>query len=313
MAAGTAPPPSSRRRHTVDEVIEVGEIVERRSLVVRSKSIAGVDWSDEPTEITVRRLPARPARDRRVLLLLASVACGLAALTLGLLARPHATGSPELEARAEMIGTTLDGEARAAAVRAEAIAASPVLRAGIETDAGTLADMAHDNDLVLPLQRGDIIEVFQVRDGKRALLLRLPAGAAPLSAPAARTRIEAHDHRVVVVAKAAIPRHASGVAGEIVLSTPVDLAEVSTRISQHASGAVLDGLGEAIVLVDGGTPTVRIPIATKSPVAGSLSLAAAVPATVNRSYARALLVASFLLLTIFALSVWRTKKQPARA
>jgi len=306
IAAGTTPP---RRRHTADEVIESGEIVERRSLVIRSKTATSFDLDDEVTEVTLIRTPAPQTRGgRRMLWLLVGIACGAIAVALALLARPRAAA---LEARAEMIGTVLDGESRAARVRVEAIASSPVLRAGIETDGRTLADMVHDNDLVLPLQRGDVIDVFQIRDGIRTLVLRLPAGATVLAPPTDGTVIEAKNHGVVVVAKAAIPKQRSGIAGEIVLSTPVDLTTVSTLIAEHASGAVLEGLGEPIVLVQGGTPNVRIPITTKSPPAGSLSLAAVVRPTVNRNYALGFMAASILALSIFAASVVRERRQVA--
>lgn len=303
IAAGTTPP---RRRHMADEVIESGEIVERRSLVIRSNTVPWTDVDDEVTEVTSIRMPAPETRSRRMVWLLAGLTCGAIAVALMVLARPRAAA---LESRAEMIGTTLDGEAHAAKVRVEAIASSPVLRAGIETDGKTLADMIHDNDLVLPLQRGDVIEMFQIRDARRTLVLRLPAGARVLAAPKDGTLIDANNHGVVVVAKAAIPKQPSGIAGEIVLSTPVDLTSVSTSVSEHTSGAVLDGLGEPIVLVKGGTPNVRIPITTKSPHAGSLSLAAVVPPNAYRTYAWVFMLASILALSIFAASVVRGRRE----
>lgn len=307
-AAGTAPPrPSWQRRNPADDAIESGEIVERRSLVVRSQTASSA-WHDESTEVTA---PPVPQRRRRVLWLATAIACGVVAGVLLRLATPGAANTAALETRAEMIGTTLEGEARAAMVRAEAIAASPVLRAGIATDASTLADMAREHDLVFPLQRGEVIEVFQVTGGNRALLLRLPAGARALVPPAAgHTRIAARDHGVVVVAKAAVAQDHAGIAGEIVLSTPVDLAPVARRISEHASGAVLEGLGEEIVLVEGGaTPNVTLPITTTSPVEGTLSLAASVPLpTANRTYAWACMGVALLLLSIFAVSAIRARR-----
>ena len=307
-AAGTPPiRPARQRRNPADEVIESGEIPEKRSLVVRSTTTA-TDWSDDATEISA--IPAQPRR-RHVVWLAAAIACGIAAAVLLLRGKPGVASSAALESRAEMIGTTLDGEARAAMVRVEAIAASPVLRAAIETDPSTLADMARDHDVVFPLQRGDVIEVFQVTGETRTLMLRLPAGARPLVPPAAgQTRIEAHDHGVVVVANAPVTKGVAGVAGELVLSTPIDLAPVASRISEHASGAVLEGLGEPIVLLAGGaTPNVTLPITTTSPVAGALALAASVPLpTQDRTYAWACMGAALLLLSIFAVSAVRARR-----
>lgn len=315
IATGTAPPPRpvpQRRSNTVEEVIESGEIVERRSLVIRSQSLPAIDWSDEATEITA--IPARPpTRNRSVVWLVAAGVCGVAAaVALALVARSDAATLAALEPAAEMIGTTLEGEARAAMLRAEAFATSPALRAGIETDANTLADMARDQDLAFTLQRGDVVEVFQIRDGARTLMLRLPAVDPVRNPPTVgQTHVDVRDHRVVVVATTAVANQRSAIAGQIVLSTPVDLAPVARRVSEHASGAVLEGLGEPVALVNGAaTATVRIPIRARAPITGALSLAAVVPQpTLQRSFAWAAIAASLLLLAIYAASVLRTRRR----
>lgn len=315
-AAGSRPPGSRpRQRYNVDDdVIESGEIVERRSLVVRSKEPPADEWSDEPTEISIPAMPVQRERSWRVLWLLAAIACAGAAVALLLRAPPGAADASTLEASAVMIGTTLDGEARAATVRVEAMATSPVLRAGIETDASTLADMARDNDLVLALPRGDVLEVFQLRDGARTLMLRLPADAQPLAPPAAgTTRIEAKHHTVVVVATATVAKRGTGVAGEIVISTPVALASLARGLSEHTSGAVLQGLGEDLVLVAGGTPpNVTLPIPLTTPVTRALSLAAVAQlVTSSRTYIWACAGMSLLLLLVFAVSAIRARQLQA--
>src|SRR5688572_18338782 len=143
-AAGTLPP--NRRRNTADDVIESGEIeTDRRSLVIRSQKLPAVDWNEGPTELSVPALVAVPRkRNWRMLLLAGAIVLGIAAVALVLRAKPDGTAVNALEARAEMIGSTLDGEARAVLVRAEAMATSPMLRAAVETDASTLANMARD-------------------------------------------------------------------------------------------------------------------------------------------------------------------------
>ncbi|HEY5926161.1 MAG TPA: hypothetical protein VIV11_30960 [Kofleriaceae bacterium] len=277
-AAGTAPPRTRPHRTTLDDVIETGEIVEKRSLVVRSQKVPVIDWNEGPTEIEAPPLAPVPVRNWRVLWLAGAIVMGIAGIVLATRTNPSAKNIPALEARAELLGTTLDGEARAAMVRAEAIATSPVLRAAIETDASTLADMARDRDVAFPLQAGDVLEVYQWRAGERTLMLRLPKDARSIEAPAAgQVRLESANARVVVVATAAIANERSKIAGELVLATPVELRAVAKRIGEAAAGASIVGLPEPVVLVaNAGTPNVTIPIPAKTPTAGTLALSAVV-------------------------------------
>lgn len=304
-ATGTEPPARQPRRNTVDDVIESGEIIERRSLVIRSQRPA--DFNEEPTELAIPPLDVAPTRSWRGLWLAAGIVLGVVAV-MGLGAKPEAGAGDALAARAEMIATTLDGEARAALVRAEAIASSPVLRAAITTDASTLADMARDRDLTFQLGTGDVIEVFQVRGTDRSLLLRLPADAAPLVAPAAgRTRIDTAKQALVTVASAVVTPDRA-VAGEIVLSTRIDLTPVINRIAEHASGAQLTGLREPVVLLaSGAKPNVTVPIAVNTPAAGKLTLAAVVPQA-TASWAYACMGLSVLSIGMFAFSVVRARR-----
>ena len=309
-------PRPAQRRNPADDVIESGEIVERRSLVIRSKSPVVVD--DEPTEISVTPFPApfpapiptAPSRSWRLRWLVAAIVCGAAAAALFVLARPAAGKSAALDARAAMIGTTLDGEVRATQVKVEAIAKSPMLRTAIDTDANTLADMARDNDVVFPIQRGEVIEVFQVSGGTRTLLLRLPAGAPELPrVPAGGARVVSKNRAVAIIANTVVEKQRAEVNGEIVLSTPVDLGPIAKDLSQHTTAAVVQGLDEPIVLVEGKTApnhTVAIPLRS---VPTQLSLATVVPQpTADLSYVWACAGAAVLLLVIFVISSLRARR-----
>lgn len=301
MATGT---PAPRRL----DGIEAGEIVDTRSLVIRSQKVPVVEWNnDEPTETIRPAFPTAKPRSWRWTLLVAAIGCGVAAVILTMQAKP-ASMAP-LEAPVQMLGTTLDGEAHATLVRAEGIAASPVLRAALETDASTLADMARDGDISFSLRPQDVIEVFQVRAGKRSLLLRIPANAPPLAAPAAgHARLDAVGGHAIVVANVGVANERSEMGGEIVLSTPIDLAAVSTRLAEHARGAVLVGLREPIVmLAPSASPNVTLPVKTIAADAGSLSLAAVVdePTTIS---AWILMTLSALLLAVFAVLLVRSRR-----
>lgn len=239
------------------------------------------EWNDIATEITTTPVAPRKRLPLRLAAIPAAVVFAVLAVILTLRAGPSGSKLEALESRGELIATAIDGDARAAIVRAEAIAASPVLRAAIDTDANTVADMARDRDMALSLRDHDIVEIYQLRAGKRSLLLRLPANAPPLDAPAAgQARVDEATNRLVVVASAAIANGRSAVAGELVLATPVDLVSVTKRIAEQASGAQLVGMRKPVVLAPSNSaPNVTVPISAKTPVAGTLALAAFVPSS----------------------------------
>ena len=267
----------------VDEVIQSGEIAEPRSRIVRATTpAAGVptqgyaDAGDLPGEMTVA--PARARAIGRVIWLAAAALLALAAIALWLAvatptakptAKPVASDGADriaLQGAADLVGMTLDAETRALEVRANAMASSSMLRAAIDTDATTLADMVRDKDVQFPLRTGEALEIFQVRDGKRTLLLRLPGGAHALQAPAPGTSQLVRGTRgLTVIADAAIPGESPGSGGELVLSGPADLGPIEGRLTEHAITASLVGLGPAIPLVTARTPgatKVSIPVRT---------------------------------------------------
>jgi len=303
-AAGTAPPLTRPpRRH--DDGIESGEIVERRSLVVRSQKLQTVDWNEGPTEVATPSIPPPPKRDIRVPILIGSIIAGAVAIVLTLRAKPEL---PTLQGY-DKLGGVLDNEANGAISRAQGIATAPVVRRAIDTDASTLADMARDRDVELALQPGELIEIHQVLGDQRTLLLRLPQDAKPLDPPPiGQARIDANRGHVVVVANAVVSNGRSKLAGEVVVAKTVDLTDTAKQIAKQASGAVLVGLSEPIALgKPAGEPNVRVPIATKTPVAGTLALAAVLePRTASSwlawlcMFLSAGLLAGFVVITVRA-------------
>ncbi len=275
------------RARSADDVIESGEIVERRSLVIRSQPVPVVEWNDAPTEITATPLQVRrPPPAVRLAALAGAIVFGIAGIVFALRARPDSSNVQALEARADMLATTIDGDARAAMVRAEAIASNPVLRAGVETDAATLLDMAHDSDVVFPIKGAEVVEVFQVKDGARASMLRLPKGAAALQPPAVgKTKLVAGEGELLVIADAQVANRSNGKAslGEVALAVPIDLNAVRKRVAPSVTGATLVGLGAPVTLVpstNGGAGThVKLPIDTegKAPLTLDATVAVATP------------------------------------
>jgi hypothetical protein len=158
-------------------------------------------------------------------------------------------------------------------MRAQGIAGTPVLRAAIETDQATVADLA-SNEVVFSPAKGETIEVFQ--SGKS--LVRLPKDAEPIKPvqQAQETRLELRGDSLIVVASAPIAG-AKTVAGSLAIARSVDLNQIKQTVGKAAAHAVLTGLEHDVPLV-GGAPTgglvrVSIPLSSEWGIA-PLTLAA---------------------------------------
>jgi hypothetical protein len=296
-AAPPLPPRKPRAQNpAVDDMIQSGEITPvPRSLVVRSSSQLPPireDERDDSTEPVARRpdMAGPKKRQARVAWLVAALAPALAALALQY-SKPEtpaaAVRTAEADSIAELVGTMFDGEARAAQVRADAIATSSMLRAAIQTDASTLQDMAQGKDIVFSIGHGESLEVFQDVQGQRTSLLRLPAGAPAISPPTpGSARIEAHGSAIsVVVASMVTPAVGGGVGGVVALAAPIDLTRVQDRKLEHLTGVAVVGFGAPIPLggaaaAPGGAP-ISVPITTslaKGPALTIIATLAAPPA-----------------------------------
>ena len=290
MAAPLRPTPR-RRSGLAEEPIESGEITERRSLIIRTQPRIDVVADPRtrapsvevdalgtqpmplgtpttlpmhvptpppmyvtpvPMQMPMQTLPAAPTKSRGwVWLLAALVVAGAGVATYTVKPTIAAVNTDSLKATAALIGTTIDGEVRGVQVRAEAVATSSMLRAGIVTDAQTLADMARDKDMVFPVKDGETLEVFQIADGKRTSMLRVPANGTAIESPlAGKNQLEARIGDVLTVistAKVASPEASIG--GEVALSAPIDLAAIRARLADQVEEAVITGLAIPIVLV----------------------------------------------------------------
>ncbi|HSD86923.1 MAG TPA: hypothetical protein VLB44_05390 [Kofleriaceae bacterium] len=256
-----APAPKKRRPRTpnpaVDDVIHTGEIAPRSMIVKASAStptLPKVEVHDEQTDQT--RPPIEMPRPFPWVWLAAAIVPAIVAGALFLVDRTSSTSAKAddqaehlaVQSAAQFIGTTLDADAKATLMRAEVIASSSMLRAGILTDAQTLEDQAKDKDVVFSLKPGETVEVFQVRQGARSLMLRLPKTAAALDPPpVGKTMLAMRDGVPMVVANAEIPQQ-QGTSGEVVLAVRVDVEPMKKRIEPHAAEATLVGLGPPVVL-----------------------------------------------------------------
>ncbi len=182
-----------------------------------------------------------------------------------------------LEATADQLGRRFESEARAARLRAEGIASTPMLRAAIETDAATLKNMIADKDFLIKHDTNEAIEILQTRDGRATSMLRIPDTAPPMEIASDATRVETDGSHVTIVVGAPILTQSGTQGGVLALATPVDLA-AATSLSPAPQQLVLLGLARPVVLVGdaaatGTTLTVPIKPGEKSQIAG-LSLSA---------------------------------------
>ncbi|HEY5952493.1 MAG TPA: protein kinase [Kofleriaceae bacterium] len=185
-----------------------------------------------------------------------------------------------LEDAAAKIGAVLDTQAQAAHMRAEGIGGLPMLRAAIETDAATLKDMVKDRDVLFKPQPDEVLEIFQVRDGKTSTMLRIPERAAavkPIGESA--TRLETDGKLLHIVVGSPVVNQKGINEGVIALSQAVDLSQIKQSITPHTKAAAIIGL-DAPVVIAGTAPTgspMTFPIKTNPQTKlNGLSLAAAV-------------------------------------
>jgi hypothetical protein len=161
-----------------------------------------------------------------------------------------------LQHEAVEIGLTIDAAARTAHQRAAAIAQTPMLRAAILTDAATVADIM-TSELKFQRSPGEVVELFQVRNGKLESLIRLPASARPLPATgdAEVTTAQLDDTGPRVVVSAHVRRikdaegYEPGITGMFMLSGPVGVGAIRQQLAGYAADAALVQAGRSVLLV----------------------------------------------------------------
>jgi len=245
-------------------------------------------FEGEHTEVLARVTWAR-RRPSMVWLLCAVIALA-AAIAVTLLAPAGAeTVDKEtvksIEAVAADLGKAVDAAAATAHARADKLAGVPAMRAGILTDAATVADVLRD-EMKVALSPGETLEVFQIHDGKTTSLVRMPQTAAAL--PTIRDRDVGMVHLVgnglEVVVGAPIEKIKTGEgyadrAGEVVLAVPVELDALRARLAEHARSALLQAEGSSQSFL--ATPPKGMAVRAKVPSKTAELSLAAVPMTTS--------------------------------
>jgi hypothetical protein len=212
-------------------------------------------------------------------IVVAAAGVSLIVVAHGAPGRARAAGEAELRAAAERLQMAIDAARAQSRMRAESLAALPVVRAAIETDHDTVGDLARA-DAVLAPRRGEVIELVQLAgDGRGASsLVRLPSGAPPIVVDAAREEelLAGDDGLRAVVAARVEPLYGSeGLRGIVAIATPVDLAPARAALAERMRAVRLAGVGKApLTLVDGagGGPPIAAPLRS-----GALTLEAQLP------------------------------------
>jgi serine/threonine protein kinase len=233
------------------------------------------DVADEPRSV---RVPAAARRRRRhvgwLIAALVTTAVGGALVVIqGQRASSSSRTPSAVEDDGKQLGQVLDSVASAAQIRASGIATTPMMRAAIETDRATLEDILRSETL-LAVKPGEVLEVFQTRDGDTVSLLRVPEAAAPIALPADHAPALVTDgSQVTLIASAPIAAARSGVGGAIAISVPVDLEPIKQQLAKHTVDATLVGLDRPVRLAGtesatgGGSTTMTLASGVGAPVA----------------------------------------------
>lgn len=223
-----------------------------------------VESWDEHTEIVPRVVVAR--RRRAAVFL----ACAAAAFTLGAVTfvmpqahRVEQATKDALAADAQELGVILHASLKQTTDRAEGFAGTPVLEAGILTDAATVSDIVK-TEYRLKTRPGETLELFQVRGSDVTSLVRVPASARPIAVLAdRRTRLANRDGLAVVVSAEVAPyNNTPELSGRLAVAATVDLSRLP--LARHALEASLIHDGPPIELVrgnlHGGGDAVTLPV-----------------------------------------------------
>lgn len=227
------------------------------------------------------------------------------------------TAAAALDPDAERLAAALDAAAHSARLRANGLAAAPILRAAIETDAATMKDLAQsESDTAFSVGPGETLEIFQTRNGKTTSLLRLPESS-PATQPLAgtTTRVEATGKQISVIASAPI-NSTSRTTGSLTITARVDLAPATRQLAQHAVEASIRGRGLDVRLVDPtsaprGTPRTILLPTTGDLATSALTLVAVPPATPTTWIAPARyagIALAALLLAAYLFALWRSRR-----
>jgi len=248
--------------------VEEGSDVKRAEASVPAKVVA---------------LPSPPPRRASVAWLVAAIVAATAGAAL-LVADPKQVAGPDpsialVKADADKLASLIDSATHAAQLRADGLAQTPMLRAGVETDVATVNDM-FKSEFSLKLNPGETFELLQKHDADLAVMLRVPKTAALAVRADHQPRLHVSPpNALAVVVSTPVSSQRGDEAGAVALATAIDLGPVISQLQAHVLGAELRGLDAPVVLVpakaaaQAGSPT-EIPVALPKELAAVATLVA---------------------------------------
>jgi len=244
----------------------------------------------KPTEASVPAkvvaLPSPPPRRASIAWLVAAIVAAAAGAAL-LVADPKQVAGPDpnialVKSDADKLASTIESASHAAQLRADGLAQTPMLRAGVETDVATVNDM-FKNEFSLKLDPSETFELLQKHDADLAVMLRVPKDAAlPVRADHQPRLHVVKPNGLEVVVSTPVSSQRGDEAGAVALASTIDLGPVISQLGAHVLAAELRGLDSTIVLVTAkpdakaGSPT-EIPVALPKALAAVGTLVATLP------------------------------------
>jgi len=228
-------------------------------------------------------LPDAPPRRASVAWLVAAIVAAVAGGALLVAAPKPVTGAQDpnvllVKGDAEKLAAAIEAATHAARLRADGLAQAPMLRAGVETDAATVADMM-SHEFSLKLDPGEHFELLQHHDGKLALLLALPDKTELSVRADHQPRLQVANGKVRVIVSTPVTSQRGDDAGAVALATPIDLGPVATQLGGHVTTAELRGLDGPVTLVAGtpAGPVTELPLNLPKELGVTAILAATLP------------------------------------
>lgn len=272
---------------------------------------------------TTDLLPRVAAARRNLHILLVVLTAGLLTVVVVLSLRPPRAGSSvsaetsaalaeEARRLSLVIKATLDSSRNQATTMSQ----GTQIRAGIMTDAATVKDLV-TSEIQLPRTLNQTLELVQLMDAQRTVLLRMPDGAPAIGVTHAgetRFEIDGRKQLAAVVGVPIVPVDQNAqMLGELILSTPLDFDVTKDNLAAHATKVAISGDKWSLPIADApGTagPAQHIPI----PIPGAPALALDVEPLAASSTASWVLpiklgagVLALVLALVLAISLYRNR------
>lgn len=200
---------------------------------------------------TTDLLPRVAAARRNLHILLTVLTVGLLAVVVVLSLKPPMTAgsvsaetSSALDAEAKRLALVIKATLDSSRNQATTMSQGTQIRAGVMTDAATVKDLV-TSEIQLPRTLNQTLELVQLMDAQRNVLLRMPEGAPAVGVTHAgeiRFEIDGRKELAAVVGVPIVPVDKDAqMLGELILSTPLDFAVTKDNLGALATRIAISG------------------------------------------------------------------------